>query len=125
MRALSFGEGPVKYNKAFIAAVYAVSHVGDEATAEAVFNKLFGTDVSVATSADTSKERLHNLLVDKVGQYLYWCDIYSANHDVGRPILGGANRVSWIKSFRAASGVGLKQAVDAHDFIRDNPSICA
>jgi hypothetical protein len=112
----------MKYNKQWIDAVYFAGRDG-WVDAEELFNKLF--DVAVDAPVVLSRDRLYGKLREIVGgDWVYPGDVEAATLRAGKP---GARllNVQWIKEFRTLSGFGLKQARDAHDFVRDNPSILA
>jgi hypothetical protein len=120
----------MKYNRAFIAAVFeAASNFGTEA-AEEVFNKLFDVSTvpfeeTVSVPVKTSHELRLELNRKAASGFVYMSDVKQVIREVGIPYEGSPFAVAWIKAYREQAGVGLKEAKDVHDFVRDNPEVLA
>lgn len=117
----------MKYNRAFIEAVYSTAQNNGNDAAEEVFNKLFDINtqpVQEKTVAVTNSV-LHSMLNNKVGRWVYLSDIQTANIRSGRPGLMGTNAGAWIKEYRTLTSSGLKESKDVYDFVRDHPEFDA
>lgn len=110
----------MKYDPDYIRAVSLVqAHVGETA-AKQLFDKLFPVQSEIVAPPRDLRAELNAI----VGDYVYECSVRAASNQAGTPSYGG-NTIAWIRAFRTESMLGLKQAKDAHDFLRDNPSTFA
>jgi hypothetical protein len=124
---LHFWITKMKYNRAFIAAVFeTASNFGTEA-AEEVFNKLFDVyppfEETVPVPVKSLVDLRRELNRKAASGFVYMSNVKQVIREVGIPYEGSPFAVAWIKSYREQAGVSLKESKDVHDFVRDNPEV--